>query len=146
MKVFSITVDDSLYEIITKDSIAHNISKSEAVRIKLGEAYHASAKQEEKVVKKFDGFERKLIETIEEKFSKIETQNVRSLSYILSNHHLIKYIFGELIFADLEPEKISGEIRRIVSLSKSAALKTHPVDSLNSKENITSNIFPEHLS
>lgn len=146
MKVFSITIDDSLYEIITKDSIAHNISKSEAVRIKLGEAYHAASKQEEKVVKKFDSFERKLIETIEEKISKIEMQNIRNLSYILSNHHLIKYIFGELVYAKLEPEKISEEIRKIVSQAKALALKTHPVDSLNSKESITSNIFSEHLN
>lgn len=146
MKKFSISVDDGLHEILTRDSLSSGFSKSEIVRVKLVEAYHAQAKQEEKVVKAFEVFERKLIETIEEKFSKIEIQNVRNLSYILSNHHLIKYIFGELIFADLEPEQISAKIRRIVSLSKGAALKTHPVDSLNSKENITSNIFPEHLS
>lgn len=146
MKVFSITVDDSLYEIITKDSIAHNISKSEAVRIKLGEAYHASAKQEEKVVKRFDGFERKLIETIEEKFSKIEASGVRNLTYELVNHHLLKVILRDILFAELPPEEQTKEIRDYVSYAKGLALKIHPVDSLNSKENITSNIFPEHLS
>lgn len=146
MKKFSISVDDGLYEILTRDSLSSGFSKSEIVRVKLVEAYHAQAKQEEKVVKAFEIFERNILKILEEKFSKIETQNVRNLSYILSNHHLIKYIFGELIFADLEPEQISEKIRRIVSLSKGAALKTHPVDSVNSKENITSNIFPEHLS
>ena len=145
MKTFSITVEDDLYEIIKKDSASHQTSKSEIIRRRLTEAYHSQAKQEEKVVKAFEVFEKNISETLDKKFSKIEMQNVRSLSYTLSNYHLLKFILRDVLFENIDEVQQMNKVGEYASLAKAFALKVHPVDSLNSKENITSNIFPQHL-
>ncbi|MCK9473356.1 ribbon-helix-helix protein, CopG family [Sulfurimonas sp.] len=146
MKTFSITVEDELYAILNKDSASHQVSKSEIVRRRLTEAYHSQAKQEEKVVKAFDDFKVNISKILEERFEKIDAQNVRSLIYILTNHHLLKLILKDAVFTELDIEEQAKKIREYVSLAKGLGLKVHPVDSFHSKENLADNIFPEHLS
>lgn len=145
MKTFSITVEEELYNILNRDSVSHNVSKSEIVRRKLSEAYSSNEEQEEKVVKSFEIFESKVSQILEEKFEKLDKQNVRSLIYVLTNHHLLKLILKDSVLKDLDLDEQTVKIREYVSLAKSLGLKVHPVDSFHSKENLTKNINPQHL-
>ena len=145
MKKFSITVDDDLYEIIKKDSLSNKVSKAEVLRRRLVEAYYASAKQEEKVVQRFEEFEKKIIQMTDEKLERINIQGVRNLTYTLANFHLLKLIVRDTICSDMDEENRTKTLREYASYAKALALKVHPVDSLNSKESIVDNILPEHL-
>lgn len=145
MKTFSITVEDEMYEIVKRDSASHKVSKSEIVRRRLSEAYHSNAKQEEKLVKTFDIFESKVLKILEDKFEKVDAQNVRNLIYVLTNHHLLKLILKDSVLKDLDMDEQAIKIREYVSLAKGLGLKAHPVDSFHSKENLTANIQSEHM-
>lgn len=145
MKTFSITVEDNIYDAIVKDSVSLNISKAEAVRKRLVEAYLSTEKKEEKIVKRFEEFEKTVHKSIDEKIEKLINHMTRNLSYTLTNHHLIKMIIRDVIHKGLEPDKQVELSKQYLSIAKALGLKIHPVDSLYSKENITSNVLPEHL-
>lgn len=144
-KKITVILDDDLASIVEKDSIVKQLNVSEVLRRRLVEAYYASEKQEEKVVKKFEEFEKKLLAFVEEKFLQSEARDVRNLTYVLSNHHLIKAMIRDAMYSDLTPQEQVAKIRWYVSDAKALALKIHTVDALHAKENIMSNIYPEHL-
>lgn len=146
MKKITVILDDTLEKIVEKDSLANRLTVSETVRRRLTEAYHSQAKQEEKVVKAFEDFKVNIFKILEEKFEKVDAQNVRSLIYILTNHHLLKLILKDAVLEELNQDEQADKIREYVSLAKGLGLKVHPIDSFHSKENLTSNIRPEHMN
>lgn len=145
LKTLSFLVDENIYDAIVKDSVSLQISMSEAVRRRLIEAYLSTEKQEEKIVKRFEEFEKTVHKLIDEKNEKLTNHMTRNLSYTLTNHHLIKMIIRDVIHKGLEPDKQVELSKQYLSIAKALGLKIHPVDSLYSKENITSNVLPEHL-
>lgn len=145
MKKITVILDDTLEKIVEKDSLANRLTVSETVRRRLTEAYHSQAKQEEKLVKTFDIFESKVLKILEDKFEKVDAQNVRNLIYVLTNHHLLKLILKDSVLKDLDIDEQAIKIREYVSLAKGLGLKAHPVDSFHSKENLTANIQSEHM-
>jgi len=145
MKTFSITVEDNIYDAIVKDSVTLNISKAEAVRKRLVEAYLSTEKKEEKIVKRFEEFERNIHKYMDEKTDNLNNQVKRNLSYTLTNHHLIKMIIRDVIHKGLESEQQVELSKQYLSIAKALGMKIHPIDSLHSRENIMSNVLPEHL-
>lgn len=138
MRTFSITIDDDIYDFITKESLIGNISKSEDVRRRLVDSYHSTQKQEEKVVKRFEEFEKSVNQALKLMEDRVLNMGTKNIMYSMTNFHFLKMLSIHGL------NKTVGEVKNLVSLSKSETL-FNPTDSINSKKRFEENISEEHL-
>lgn len=138
MKIFSITIEDDLYDFITKESLTGNISKSEIVRRRLVDSYYSTQKQEEKVVKRFDEFEQNVYKRLEELENKMMSAVTKNIMYSITNFHYLKMLTLHGL------NKSVDDVKKFMSLAKSETL-FNPTDSINSKKRFEENISEEHL-
>lgn len=143
-KKISIVIEDDLDEIIKKDALTNKISIGEAVRRRLVDSYYSNQKQEEKIIKRYDEFERKIEARIEEEFSKLKSMLLRSNLYEITNFHLLKIIIKDSIGKGLSGDEQKNFVRQNLSAAKALTL-FHDVDSINSKERFESNVSEEYL-
>lgn len=142
----SITFDEETFEKIKKDSIRNNTSFAEIVRNISIEYYSQKNNiQEEKLLRKFDELEKNLLSILDNRIENIDQKINRDTSYTLIIYHLVKELIGDLFAGDKSEDERAEKIRHAVSFAKILALKLHPVDSMISKESITSNIKKEYL-
>ncbi|MFA6137406.1 MAG: hypothetical protein WC667_04895 [Sulfurimonas sp.] len=143
----SIKLDKDLYEVIINYAASYNITKSEAIRkIILLKIYDDQKKEKEKIVTTLETFKKELIEYFQEQEQKNFAQSTRNLIYELTNHHLLKMILRDVVCSEMSADDQTETVRQYVSHAKGLAIKTHPIDSINSKENVTQNILQEHLN
>jgi hypothetical protein len=95
MKTFSITIEETLYNLITKDSLTGHISKSEVVKRRLVENYYSTTIQEEKVVKRFDEFEQNVYDRLETMENKMVNIMTKDIMYSITNFHYMKMLTME---------------------------------------------------
>ncbi len=146
MEKLTVRFDEETFEKIKKDSIRNNTSFAEIVRNILIEYYSPSNDiQEEKLLKKFDELEKNILSILDNRIENIDQKISRDTSYTLIVYHLIKELIGDLFAGDKSEDERTEKIRHAISFAKILALKAHPVDSMVSKETITSNIKKEYL-
>lgn len=138
MKTFSITIEDTLYDFVTKESLTGHISKSEVVRRRLVDSYNSTQKQEEKIVKRFDEFEESTNERLKMMEEKILSTLTKNIMYSITNFHYLKMLTLHGL------NKSVNDVKNLVSMAKSETL-FNPTDSINSKKRFEENISEEHL-
>jgi hypothetical protein len=137
-KKIAFMAEEDLEKIIVKDALSNNVSVAEIIRRRLVDSYSSTQKQEEKVVKRFDEFEKNVYNRIDELENKMMSAVTKDIMYSITNFHYLKMLTLHGL------NKTVGDVKNLVSLAKSETL-FNPTDSINSKKRFEENINEEHL-